>query len=104
VVKIDQVTALERIIRDQHGGTPTLRAMIFVSESVRGRPVWESMVYVFDLKGHPSAKRCYGLARVGDDGELAAVLEEGRVSSPATALRAYLEEKVRRLRNGSQPA
>ncbi len=55
-VSLDQLaTALER----QHGGKARLREAVPVSETFQGRPVWEGVVHVFDLEGHPKATRAY---------------------------------------------
>ena len=60
-----------------------------VLEVFRGQKVWEGIIEIFALKGHPKAKRAYGWAF--DDGKEAryvAVLEIPPVDSPNTAFRA----------------
>jgi hypothetical protein len=45
----DLITAIE----SQHGGTATLAQSVPVKETHTGAVVWEGVVHVFDLKGHP---------------------------------------------------
>ena len=60
-------------------------------EVFRGETVWEGDVEVFDLTGHPKAKRCYAWSHVDgaddDDERFVAVLEIPPVESPVTAVR-----------------
>jgi hypothetical protein len=62
-----------------------------VHEVFRGETVWEGDVEVFDLTGHPKAKRCYAWSHVdgADDSDerFVAVLEIPPVESPVTAVR-----------------
>jgi hypothetical protein len=54
--------------------------------------VWEGVVEVFAITGHPEATRCYGWAFSDDDNErrYVAVLELPPVDSPHTAVRAAI--------------
>jgi hypothetical protein len=54
--------------------------------------IWEGVVEMFVLKGHPIAKRCYAWNFADDDAEphYVAVLELPPVSSPHTAVRAAI--------------
>ena len=45
-----------------------------VHEVFRGKTVWQGDVEVFDLIGHPKAKRCYGWSH-GEPEEFIAILE-----------------------------
>ena len=65
-----------------------------VHEVFRGQTVWQGIVEVFDLIGHPKAKRCYGWSH--SDGEddkgkrFVTVLEIPPVKSPVTAVKASI--------------
>jgi hypothetical protein len=48
-------TAVER----QQGGKARLLESVAVSEEFEGRPVWQGIVHVFELEGHPTATRAY---------------------------------------------
>lgn len=54
--------------------------------------VWEGVVEIFSLTGHPSARLCYAWNFADDDAEAhyVAVLELPPVSSPHTAVRAAI--------------
>lgn len=63
-------------------------------EVFRSQTVWQGQVEVFDLTGHPKAKRCYAWShREGknDEGErFVAVLEIPPVGSARTAVQASI--------------
>lgn len=65
-----------------------------VHEVFRGETVWKGDVEVFDLHGHPKAKRCYGWSHPegeDDKGErFVTVLEIPPVESAVTAVRASI--------------
>src|SRR4030088_471155 len=50
---------LRKAIKSQHGGTATLAQSVPVRETFEDQPVWEGIVHVFDLEGHPKATRAY---------------------------------------------
>jgi hypothetical protein len=50
---------LQRAIESQHGGTATFAHEMPVTETWQGQTVWDGVVSVFDLSGHPLAKRAY---------------------------------------------
>ena len=54
--------------------------------------IWEGVVEIFALTGHPNAKLCYAWNFADDDAEphYVAVLELPPVSSPHTAVRAAI--------------
>lgn len=48
---------LAAAIESQHGGTATFSHEMPVVETWRGKTAWKGTVQVFDLAGHPAAKR-----------------------------------------------
>jgi hypothetical protein len=60
-----------------------------------GETMWEGEVEVFEIKGHPKAKRAYGWGFETEKGkaEFATVLELPPVDSPDTAVKAYLASR-----------
>ena len=50
---------LRKAIESQHGGTATLAQSVPVRETFEDQPVWEGIVHVFNLEGHPIATRAY---------------------------------------------
>jgi hypothetical protein len=81
------LSTFERAIRATHGAGSNLVARERVTERFKGETVWQGEVLVFELQGHPSAKRCYAWEV---DGEVTAVLEEPPVHSARDAVRAAL--------------
>jgi hypothetical protein len=58
---------------------------------------WEGVVEVFDLIGHPKAKRCYAWSyQDGDQIRSVAVLELPPVDSPETAVKVAIAAKARK--------
>jgi hypothetical protein len=49
----------KQAVERTHGGTATLAQSVPVRETFDGKPVWEGVVHVFDLAGHPTATRAY---------------------------------------------
>ena len=78
------VRLLEAAIRERYGCRATLVEARPVAETYCGHTVWEEVVHVFDLRGHPKARRCYAWEeRWG----VITVLHEGLVDSAADSVR-----------------
>ena len=58
-----------------------------VEEVFNGQTIWKGDVEIFDITGHPKAKRCYAWSHDSDTGKTRyqAVLELPPVDSPETA-------------------
>jgi len=84
-------------IRRAHGGEPSFVEAVPVAERFRELPDWRGTVYVFDLAGHPEAKRAYAWMNVDVRGKRtpSAVLHVGVISGPGSALRAALVTEYR---------
>ena len=66
-------------------------------ESFEGRIAWQGTVEVFDLIGHPKAKRAYAWTyRDGDQNKTVAVLGIPPVDSPQTAVRLSIAAEARK--------
>ena len=62
-----------------------------VMEMFGSQVAWEGVVDVFNIAGHPKAKRCYAWSYKGDrDEHFVTVLEIPPVDSPNTAVRVSL--------------
>jgi hypothetical protein len=84
---------LKRAIEAQHGGTATLVQSVPVKESFGGKTVWDGVVHVFDLSGHPKATKAYAWSSPiegSDKLRFFAVLHLPRVTSPVEAVRAAI--------------
>lgn len=84
---------LKVVVESQHGGHAHLREVAAVSEEFRGQPVWQGIVHVFDLDGHPSAAVCYAWSSPLEDTtrrRFYAVLGVPPINSAADAVRAAI--------------
>jgi hypothetical protein len=50
---------LGQAVERMHGGSATLTQSVPVREIFEGETVWEGVVHVFDLAGHPTATSAY---------------------------------------------
>ncbi len=81
------IRAFVEAIRHSHGATARFLDRVAVHEQFEGKTVWQGGVLVFDLRGHPTARKCYAWSV---DGRVTAVLHEGPVDSPQAAVRAAI--------------
>lgn len=83
---------LKKAVESQHGGTATLVQSVPISESFQGQTVWEGVVHVFDLAGHPKATRAYAWSYELPDGKrrFFAVLQVPPINTPQDAVRAAI--------------
>jgi hypothetical protein len=89
-VEADQ---LEQAVGQMHGGSATLAQSVPVRETFEGKPVWEGVVHVFDLAGHPTATRAYAWSSPIEGStkrRFFAVLHQPPVDSPQAAVRAAI--------------
>ena len=88
-VSTDQLKAA---VEARHGGTATLVQSVPVRETFKGKAVWDGIVHIFDLSGHPTAKRAYAWSyeREGGKRGFFAVLHWGPIMGPNDAVRATI--------------
>ncbi len=89
---------LMKAVESQHGGTATLAQTVPVREVFIGRPVWEGVVHVFDLAGHPKATRAYAWSspmKGSNKRRFFAVLQMGGIKTPKDAVRAAIAAEHR---------
>lgn len=92
---------LKRAVESQHGGAATLVQSVPVRELFDGKPVWEGVVHVFDLAGHPKATRAYAWSSPIEGSSkrrFFAVLQMGAIKSPVDAVRAAIVAEQRNIR------
>jgi hypothetical protein len=84
--------ALVDAIKHMHGCGATFMESVPVRETFEGATVWEGEVQVFDLRGHPTAKRAYAWSHAteGTKRRFYAVLHAPPVDSPTAAVRASI--------------
>lgn len=84
------IESLRQAVESQHGGVATFSQTVPVRETFRGQPVWEGVVHVFDLEGHPTATRAYAWSSPIEGStkrRFFAVLHMGAMKSPLDAVR-----------------
>jgi hypothetical protein len=89
---------LKQAIESQHGGIATLAQSVPVREVFEGRVVWEGVVHVFELAGHPKASRAYAWSSPiegSNKRRFFAVLHQAPITSPVEAVRAAIVAESR---------
>ena len=98
---MNYIEELRDVIRRLHGTEATHIESVPVKETFQGKTVWEGIVEVFDLHGHPKAARVYAWAHETDDPQKprrhVAVLHIHPVTSPVLAVRAAIAQEFRNL-------
>lgn len=92
---------LREAVENMHGGTATLAQSVPVKETFNGQTVWEGVVHVFDLAGHPKATRAYAWSSPIEGStkrRFFAVLHTERINSPIEAVRAAIVAERRRVK------
>jgi hypothetical protein len=101
---MSHIDELRDVIRRLHGVESTHVSSVPVKEAFQGRTVWEGVVEVFDLIGHPSASKLYAWSHATDDAanprRHVTVLHSHPITSPVLAVRAAIIQEFR----GNVPA
>lgn len=95
----DSDSALRAAVEGMHHCKARLIQSVPVAESFQGQAVWQGVVHVFDLGGHPTATRAYAWSSPIEGStkrRFYAVLHVPPISSPADAVRAAIVEEYRR--------
>lgn len=92
--KSEYITRIQSALIQLYHCSATWRETISVRDRFGGQTVWQGNVEVFELNGHPKARRVYGwIYFEGEYDEVervAAMLEIPPVSSALTAVRASI--------------
>ena len=90
----DYIEELKAALLSLHGVQARHVETVPVTEEFQGETVWQGEVEVFDIDGHPKAKRAYGWGHAtGDDDQgrrYVTVLEIPPITSPQTAVKASI--------------
>lgn len=92
------IVRLQNAIRRLNGCESGYVETVTVSESFQGfntNQVWQAEVAVFEISGHPDARRAYAWSVV-EDGQVrhVVVLEVPPVTSPQTAVQAAIAAQI----------
>src|SRR5450759_7667 len=88
-----QVSELKHAVESQHGCPATLVQAVPVKETFDGKTVWEGVVHIFRLIGHPTAKEAYAWSSPiegSDKRRFFAVLHVVPITSPVEAVSAAI--------------
>ena len=100
VANNDYIARVQVTIMQLHNCGATWRESVPVKEVFRGETLWNGDVQVFDLTGHPKAKRAYGWSHPdGDDNKgerFVTVLEIPPVASPETAVKMAIYSDIKK--------
>jgi hypothetical protein len=100
--KQDYLARLQVTVSQLHNCGAVWRESVPVQEVFRGKTIWKGDVEVFDLTGHPKAKRAYGWSHPeGDDNKgerFVAVLEIPPVDSPQTAVKMSIYSDIKKVK------
>jgi hypothetical protein len=93
------IQELRNVIRRLHGAEAKHVDSVPVKEKFQGRTVWEGIVEVFELEGHPTAHRAYAWSHDTDDPanprRHITVLHAHPVKSAQDAVRAFIVQESR---------
>jgi hypothetical protein len=99
---VDYIAELQAVILNLHGCGSKYLETVPVTEEFQGQTVWTGEVEVFELIGHPKAKRAYAWGHAtGEDDQgrrYVAVLELPPVDSPRTAVKAGIMSEIKNAR------
>jgi hypothetical protein len=98
---MNYIDELKKAIRNIHGVDSTHINSVPVKETFHGKTVWDGVVEVFQLHGHPTATKAYAWSHQTDDPKKpirhVAVLHLDGVTSPLLAVRAAIVKGFRDL-------
>jgi hypothetical protein len=83
------------VVQHLHKCRATHVASAPVHEVFRGKTVWLENVEVFDLDGHPKAKRCYGWT-YDEPAQFITILELPPVDSPESAVKVGVAYQIKK--------
>jgi hypothetical protein len=95
----EYISELRDAIRRLHGADATHIESVPVTETFQGKTVWDGVVEVFELHGHPTAHRAYAWAHDTDDAKNprrhVTVLHLHPIKSAHDAVRAAIVQEFR---------
>jgi hypothetical protein len=97
---VTHIEELRVVIRHLHGVEAKHVQSVPVKETFQGRTVWEGVVEVFELHGHPKAPKVYAWSHETDSGKPprhVTVLHLAPVTSAVEAVRAAIVQEFRSL-------
>ena len=95
----DKLKQLAQAIRQFHACEPKHLETVEVTETFRGKVVWQGSVEVFEVDDHPKAKRCYAWTyedKATAQPRVAAILGLRLIPSAADAVKVFIMAENRK--------
>ena len=93
------IEELQQVIHRLHGVRSTHVQSVHVKEEFQGQTIWDGIVEVFELHGHPKATHAYAWSHDTDDPEhpkrSVTVLKIPPAVSPETAVQVAIMQELR---------
>lgn len=98
---MNHIQELRETILRLHGADATHVESVPVKETFQGKTIWDGIVEVFELSGHPKATRLYAWTHATDDPKKpkrhVTVLHVAPITSAVEAVRAAIVQEYRSL-------
>ena len=95
------IDELRDVIQRLHGAEAEHVESVPIKETFQGKTVWEGIVEVFELRGHPKASKAYAWAHDTDDPKQprrhVTVLHSHPIASARDAVKAVIVQEFRSL-------
>jgi hypothetical protein len=99
----ERMANIQKAVEEHAGCAATHREWALVTEGNLAQIAWEGVVEVFDLDGHPKAKRAYGWQFwEGKNAQYTVVLGIPPIDSPSAAVRASIAAEAQQMHRNSQ--
>jgi hypothetical protein len=93
--KQEYMARLQAAIQYTHNCGAVYRDTVVVREMINGTTPWEGDVQVFELTGHPAAKRCYGWL-CGQPERFITILELPPVTDAQSAVKLGMASQIKK--------
>jgi hypothetical protein len=91
MLKPEIIEEQKRAILKAHGATARHIETVRIREVIGGSEWWDGDVDVYEITGHPKAKRCYAMSTpIAGYPQTTTVLQISPVDSPQAAVRSYI--------------
>jgi hypothetical protein len=105
-VNVSDIEELREAIRRLYGVEATHIESVPVKETFKMEPIWDGVVEVFELHGHPEAPRAYAWVPKADDPQKfkrpVTILHSPPITSPVAAVRAVIVREFRQRLYGTE--
>lgn len=86
----DRIVRIQKAVEKMHGVKAVHSGSVPVALTFQGEPVWNGVVSVFLIDGHPKARRAFAWEIPTEPPDYVAVLDVPPVKDPDTAVKAYI--------------